>query len=168
MGIERDDALLSLDPSMISVRETVRILTQHLYSATLVGHPAPVVQHMYDWMKHPRPGDLVVETSTAYYPVERTRDRFPGQWPFERMGYLIEVRQELAHTDEEWAAWQEKTRQDNINVGIDPEFGLDDPREIEPAAWYIQYGPFPDAVCRWVNCSFLAVPTDIRQFNDRS
>ena len=164
-GVERDEAFLSLDPSMIDVRETVRIVAQHLYSATLVGHPAPMVRRIYDWMKHPRPGDLVVEESTAYYPIERKRNRFPDNWPFERLGYLITVREEWAETDEEWETWKERTRQANIDANIDPEFGLDEPRSIEPAAWYIQYGPFPAAVCRWVNCSFIAVPADIRQFD---
>jgi hypothetical protein len=30
-------------------------------------------------------------------------------------------------------------------------------------AWYIQYGPHPDDVCRWANSSFTTVPAEIIQ-----
>lgn len=36
-----------------------------------------------------------------------------------------------------------------------------DPRTEE--AWYIQYGPRPDDVCRWANSSFAAIPAEIIQ-----
>jgi hypothetical protein len=42
----------------------------HLYRATLVGDPAPVVRRMLDWMRRPQPGDLVMEFSTAYRSAE--------------------------------------------------------------------------------------------------
>jgi hypothetical protein len=32
-------------------------------------------------------------------------------------------------------------------------------------AWYVQYGNDPGDVCRWVNCDFLAIPTDPREFD---
>jgi hypothetical protein len=161
-GVERDEALLSLDPSMIGVRELVRILAMHVYSATLVGYPAPKVQRMNDWMRNPRIGDLVVEESTSYYPVERKRDRFPEQWPFTRMGYLITVREEWEQTDEQWQSELAEQREWNAKHGFD---GLDEERMIEPRAWYIQYGPDPADVARWEDCSFIAVPTEIRQFD---
>jgi hypothetical protein len=45
-----------------------------LYSATLVGNPAPIVQRYYEWMKRIVPGALVIETSTFYRqtPVSRS------------------------------------------------------------------------------------------------
>ena len=42
------------------------MLAEALQSATCVGNPAPLVEQLRDWMlAAPRPGDLVVEMSTA-------------------------------------------------------------------------------------------------------
>jgi hypothetical protein len=51
---------------------------------------------------------------------------------------------------EEWASTEEDWRADELDA--DP---LD--RPIENRAYYIQYGPNAADICRWTNCSLLAI-----------
>lgn len=139
-GVDRDDALLSLDDSATAHREALIGLGRNFYRACLVGNPAPIVTEMYDRMKNPQPGDLVMETGAPYSQV-KTR----------ALGILLEHRREWWHTDEEWAEVQ-------TNYS-DP----DDERPTD-AAWYIQYGPKAADVCRWTDAEFIALPIDGRQF----
>ena len=34
----------------------------------------------------------------------------------------------------------------------------DEDRAVEPRACYVQYGPEPVDVCRWTNCTLVAIP----------
>lgn len=143
-GTVRDeDDLLSLDEKAIPRRMMMANLAMCLHSATLVGNPAPVVARMYDRISHPQPGDLVVETSRFY---RQTLD-------VEAFGILLAHRDEWAQTDDEYA----KDFAENLNGEQD-----DGWRGVEHNVHYVQYGPQPDDICRWVNCSFITIPTDAR------
>jgi hypothetical protein len=84
--------------------------------------------------------------------LETTSSLFRSDVERRTMGFgiLIAHREEWAQTDEEY--------QQSIDAG---EVGADDKRWRD-SAWYVQYGPQPDDVCRWVNCSFIAVPIDAK------
>jgi hypothetical protein len=141
-ALRDDDDLLSLDDKALPRREMMATLARHLQTAVLVGNPAPIVAKMWDRMKNPQPGDLVLETSSlGRSDVEQRAMGF---------GFLLTHRDEWAQTDDEWA-------KEEVRPGYDE---FDQPRPVEPRVYYVQYGPKPDDICRWVNCSFIAVPTD--------
>jgi hypothetical protein len=143
-GTLRDeDDLLSLDEKAIPRRAMMCAMAKCLQRAVTVGQPAPVVQRMSERMRHPQPGDLVVETS-----------RMGRQHPdVEAFGILLAHRREWWSTDAEWAAEM---------AGEPEELRGTDNRPTDHA-WYVQYGPRPEDVCRWVNCEFIAIPLDPRE-----
>jgi hypothetical protein len=143
VGIERTDDLLSLEDSAIPVREMLRGLAFHLHTATLVGDPAPVVQRMYQRITHPQPGDVVVVQDSRYMGEDSCIKGF---------GILLAERREWWTTDEEWE--REKSE----------DYGATDGERMTDYAWYVQYGPNAQDVCRWVNCSLLAVPIPGERF----
>jgi hypothetical protein len=99
---------------------------------------------MYERVRRPQVGDLVVETSTLYRAAPDGR--------LKSFGILLEHRDEWGETDEEWAA--AKIEDDTLTEAD----------RTTDHAWYVQYGPEPDDVCRWVNCSFITVPIDLDMF----
>jgi hypothetical protein len=138
-GTERaGDPLLTEDGSMVATE-----LMGMLYSAVLVGNPAPKVQEMYDRINKPSPGDAVVVFDAIY---SRNADN-----KHKGTGYLIGVRAEWGNTD---AEWERDRAEDDSLTGAD--------RWVEREAWYVQYGPEPADVCRWSNCRVLAIPRDLR------
>jgi hypothetical protein len=135
-----EDDLLGLDDKAI-VRRLMMIGTaKALRTATLVGNPAPVVAEMWVRMRDPRPGDLVMESSTPFR-------RSDPDAQIKGFGILIDHREEWASTDEEWAA----------TCAEDPDIREDE--RFHDHAWYVQYGPAAEDVCRWTNCEFIAIPT---------
>lgn len=142
--LRNDDDLLSLDDRAMPVREALIALARHLTTATMVGNPAPVVDRMGSRIRRPVVGDLVVEATTIM------RRRRPGDDWYRGFGYLVEHRTEWMHTDEEWqqvrAEW-------------------DDERPSNEA-WYVQYGPQHEDVCRWTNADFYLVPISQLAFAD--
>lgn len=163
-GTSRDDDLLSLEDAAIPHRMAIMGLANCLCKATLVGQPAPIVQRMSDRMRDPRPGDLVMEESTRYRRDEDDRVK--------AFGILIEHRVEWWETDEEWAKMVAEERADH-DAFLRSAYAQpgDEAEPWEPGerrtdhAWYIQYGPQVGDICRWVNCSFVAIPTDPREFD---
>lgn len=141
-GTTRDDDLLSLEPQAVTHRNALITMSRHLTTATLVGHPAPIVSRMYARLRDPRPGDLVVEMSAE---LRDARHRISA------LGILLERRVEWYDTDERWAEI----------IADDPD-GWDERRT--DTAWYIQYGPDAGDVVRWTNCSFEVVPIFIDSF----
>jgi hypothetical protein len=132
-GTERSgDGLLRLDNT--SARDVIATLAYHLYMATLVGHAASMVNDLRERMTNPQVEDLVVIS-----------DARSNQIP-EGVGYLVAHRAEWWTTDEQWEA-------DKAESSL-----ADEDRMVERDAWYVQYGPNPADVCRWVNCLPLAVP----------
>lgn len=144
-GVDRTDSLLSLDDANLVTRDLLRGFSRHLSNATLVGHPAPVVERMGVRLRDPQPGDLVVETSTIGLSGDNDR-------AIKGLGILLAKRDEWWHTDEEWAQRL-----------ADGDWGPADQRPAD-RAWYVQYGSAAVDVCRWTNCSFTAVPWPDEQF----
>lgn len=138
-GVDRTDTLLSLEDVNLPVRDLLRGLARHLGSATLVGNPAPVVERMAERLRRPRPGDLVVESSTIFR---------GGDSAIKGLGILLAERDEWWHSDEEWG-----------QVVAD---GWDK-RPVDHA-WYVQYGSAAVDVCRWTNCSFTVIPWPDEEF----
>lgn len=142
-GTNRDDLLLSLDESAAPHRNALIGMARLLYKTTLVGNPAPLVEDIHKRISSPRPGDLVVELSVLY-----TRDpdkRLKG------LGILLERRTEWHHTDEAWAA--------TVAEGaVHP-----DDERFTDEAWYVQYGPSAEDICRWTDCTFITLPYDYRR-----
>jgi hypothetical protein len=158
-GADRDDDLLSLDEAAIPRRMLMAGMARCLRDAVLVGNPAPAVARMWERMKHPVPGDLVIETSTFYRRNEDDR--------LKAMGVLLAHRVEWADTDEEWAARIEAERagyEDFLRGPYSqPGDGPFDPLRCErltDRAWYVQYGSQAVDICRWVNCDFMMIPAD--------
>lgn len=120
---------LSLTDDITLTRDSIRAIAKALTTTCLVGHRAPAVTELWERISHPQIGDLVVET-TSRSPMG--------------VGYYLGSREEWMITRDEDAANQ-------------AEYG-DEPRTTD-TYHYVQYGPNPQDVCRWYNCSFTAIPT---------
>ena len=147
-GIDRDDWLLDLDMRALPHRDALASVAYNLQQASLVGNPAPIVKRIWDRISKPKIGDLVVE-STYWFPNRDEDHRAKS------LGILVAKRSEWACSDDEWA----KTVAEE-----DPEITAMEGRPIESDAWYIQYGSKAADICRWSNCTFIAIPTDHREF----
>lgn len=152
------DDLLSLEASALAARKVIIGMTAVLQRVTLVGDPAPVTKRVYERMKNPQPGDLVLETSTMYRESEH--------W-YTRLGILLAHRTEWFETDAEWEQQvaAERAAHDQFLRGPygrpgDADIPFEPDERMTDHAWYIQYGPQADDVFRWVNCSFVAIPAD--------
>lgn len=159
-GTRREDDLLSLEDAAIPRRLMMAGLADCLWGAVLVGNPAPVVSRMSERIMNPQPGDLVLVTDSRY----RDEDtRIKG------FGILLAHRTEWMQTDEELAASIAEMRADET---LSKDWGEKYIAALESGeertadeAWYVQYGPEPGDICRWMNCSLIAVPTERRQFD---
>jgi hypothetical protein len=134
------DDLLSLDPKALPRRAAMAALAMCLWNAVVVGEPAPLVARMWERMRDPRPGDLVLETSRYYLDYANA----------EAFGVLVAHRMEWWDTDEEWARLRRYRERDK-----------NDKRPTD-TAWYVQYGPSRHHIYRWVNATFITVPTDAK------
>jgi hypothetical protein len=101
-GTDREDDLLSLEEAAVPRRLMMGGMAKCLRDAVLVGNQAPVVRRMWERMKDPQPGDLVIETSTFYRRNEDDRVK--------AMGILVAHRVEWWQTDAEWEAEVEQER----------------------------------------------------------
>ena len=147
-GTDRDDDLLSLDMRAVAHRDALIAMARHLSAATLVGDPAPVVRAMSDRIRHPEPGDLVVETSRVIYGRCDLDTRIKG------FGILRASRREWYSTDEQWAAeceaegWDVATEERTTDTAI-----------------YIQYGSAAADICRWENAEVMSLPIQVSSFS---
>ena len=153
--------VLSLEDDAVEVRRALMGVTRCLMRATLVGDPAPVVARMHERMRDPQPGDLVMETSSTY--------RLHAEDFYRAFGILLAHRTEWWTTDAEWektVAEDRAAHEEFLNGPYSIPGDRDEPWEpVERTtdhAWYVQYGPKPEDVCRWVNCEFVTVPADPR------
>jgi hypothetical protein len=122
------------EPALARRRVMVR-LCDALNTATLVGHPAPVVEQMRQRIETPQPGDLVMERSCL-----RGGDRVVYGF-----GILLCRRQEPLP----------------IEPARDGPVELSAPQTED--VWYVQYGASAGDVCRWTNCSFTAIPVALSE-----
>lgn len=159
IGAVRDDDLLERTDAALARRRIMIVMAKALHDALLVGNPAPRVKRMYERFgrDNAQPGDLVVEATTLY----------GGDHDPRGFGILVEQREEWASTIDQYNAAIEEDRREHVKY-----HGNDDEFEVWPrgtdTAWYVQYGPQPGDVCRWTNCSFVAVPTADEQLANRS
>lgn len=103
------------------------VSTYRYYLATCVGNPAPAVKADYELMTHPRPGDWVMEITTAWF----------AQHDTDRIGRLVAIRDEvMPYEDEETAT-------------------LNDHEELRDKITYIER--MDGTLCRWHNCDFIRV-----------
>jgi hypothetical protein len=100
-----------------SVERLLEASAYTVYMATLIGNAPPAIRALSAWLKHPQPGDLVLEISTIHQ-----ADRVG------RLGILERVEQEYA--DPEDAALPEADR-----PGTEPVYYL---RGLNgrPARWF--------------------------------
>ena len=113
------------------------------YSSNLIGGP-PISHWRYEWFKNPRPGDLVMETSTVWMDE---RDPF-------RFGYLVSNNFEFRHSDEEW-------KEALANGDYDEKL---DKRPTE-RIWRIKLLT-DGSEYRWENADFIRVTEGLREFSD--
>lgn len=135
IGTLRDcDDLLSLDDPALARRRIITTIGYHLWSSNL-----HTMSKLYPRMSDPRVGDLVMEVTSL------GRQDSTGRG----FGILLAHREEWAQTDEQYVEYLVE----NPEMRGEPRWHGD--------AWYVQYGPQPDDICRWENCRFIALPTEI-------
>lgn len=133
MGINRSGDPVLEYPGMSDLigRLTVRLKSARLLAAQAV--PAEY-QNMFDVKE----GELVVvEDPFLFKNVEQST-------LYQAVGYFIGRRSEWWNENETWE--KNKTEDETLT---------EDDRMVEPDAVYIQYGPKPEMICRWVNCNVL-------------
>jgi len=153
--IPAEDFPFELDDSMLPLRMLVRFLVSELHSATLF-HPGSRYREIHEQMTEPKPGDLVIEQSTSY------SNKFdPTLGGF---GILLAKRHEWETTDEEYAKWCATRDQDDRAAGFAPSTPEEHARDrMTDTAWYVQYGPDPENVYRWVNARCVALPFTVEK-----
>jgi len=136
-GTDRAD-----DPVLTMTGEQRSVFIEAVYYGwSLTGYgQAPIGRALAERRHDPRPGDLVVIPDALSRRATSTDDK---STQLMGLGYLVEGRYEPAVTEEIWAEYGES------------DWGGECPRE---KAWYVQYGPNPEDVCRWENASCQAVP----------
>lgn len=129
------------------------ILGYSIYTTTMVGDPAPFVRRLAERMRAPRPGDLVLETSTVF-----RLDR--GDWDSAALGYFLREADEPACTREEWDAEQAEEAAWCAEHHPGEPF---EPEPYEPRIERVQYLQRLDdgGEFRWHNAEFIALPTTL-------
>lgn len=149
-GVNRTrDDLLSLEGPAIPRRAVILTVAYQLWQATLRGAHTEQGRAAYDRMDQPRMGDLVAELGTARRPRFGTQAEANSM--VEGFGIFLGEREEWTCSHEEWRAETEQARREGI------EYTLADRATVK--AMYVQYGPAATDICRWVNCSVMALPT---------
>lgn len=64
-----------------------------LQRVTLVGDPAPITVTLRDTMRNPQPGDMVIESSIAYWLLYRDPEFQDSRWDGQFLTYLRTVRE---------------------------------------------------------------------------
>ena len=147
-GTLRSDDLLSLADEAVNRRAIMMAMGYSYYRLALDGlFGKGGGGRAWVRCQKVQPGDLVMESMRG---VLSLRDNGCDPRAF---GILLDRRNEWAHTDEEW--------QDYLTS---EGHAADEERETRPVehdVFYVQYGPQPDDICRWMNCTFIALPTSL-------
>jgi hypothetical protein len=151
-GIDRTrDDLLSLEGPAVRRRAVILTIAYQLWQATLRGAHTEQGRAAYERMDTPRTGDLVAELGTARRPRFETQAEKNAM--VEGFGIFLGEREEWTCSHETWGAEVEQARREGS------EYTLAD--RATTTAMYVQYGPAAQDVCRWVNCSVMALPTGL-------
>jgi hypothetical protein len=119
--------------------ELLRVSAYELYRATLVGDPCEYVRMLGEELRNPRPGDLVLETSTFWM---KNRD------PLEGIGRLLRIELEPIVLKEQAE-----------------EYGYTDGEEIPKHRVFYVALEFDDGrEYRWHNASFIKVSSEARRW----
>jgi hypothetical protein len=140
-GTPRSEPWLSLEDDEQQVRRLIARLAHETWESVCVGNPAPIVADRADRMRHPQPGDLVVEHSALYLASYSTDPAI--EHVYKGVGYLVAVQEEPFYSEEA--------------IAHAPDDYTEEDRAMTEKVWYVQYGPDPEDVCRWVNCDFVAI-----------
>lgn len=106
------------------------------YTATLIGGAPAATRAMYERMKRPQPGDLVIEVSTCPRLMRAEADPNDPTWDGQFVTYVgSEVRTTAYNDDEGGAEWSEE-----VHVCLNPD----------------------GTTFEWTNASIVAVPTDMQ------
>ena len=149
-GIHRTrDDLLSLDDAALQRRVILVRIARELWEAVLRGAHGEHGRDVYQRMANPVMGDLVVESTTSLrHPGEKDADG--DLRATHGFGILLGVREEWTCSHEEWKKDVEEAREDGYVL-------TEDDRAVTEAA-YVQHGPMPWDVTRWVNAEMIALP----------
>lgn len=151
-GVDRtEDDLLSLSGPAMNRRVVILSIARELWVSALNGAHLEHGRALYDRMQYPKTGDLVVETVGLTHPAKLDADGEARAVTC--FGILLGQRTEWACSDERWQQY----REDGETEG----YPVPDESRVTTQASYIQYGPSADDVCRWVNCSIIALPTEL-------
>lgn len=123
-----------------TTKETAAFLCAAGYAAycgTLTGRPG--VPGLFEWMKDPKPGDLVLEVTS----ICRTDDIY-------RVGTLLRIEIGWFHDDDKWEQ-------------VKGEWNADEPRPTD-TYWVIE--TLDGYEYRWSNCSFIKLPRTSRHVLD--
>lgn len=147
------DFPFELNDSMLPLKMLIRRLAHELNSATRA-HPAFRHQGINRQMNEPRPGDLVIEQSTAYHETfDCTACGF---------GVLLAKRLEWETTDEAYAIRCTLQDLQDMQAGYTELTPEEHARNrTTDTAWYVQYGPDSKNVYRWVNAECIALPVTV-------
>lgn len=149
-GIKRTrDDLLALDEAAMQRRVVILQIATELWRAALNGAHTESGRELYERMANPRMGDLVVETVGMRTPLGRDSDG--DARAVTCFGILLGQRTEWSCTDEKWREYQAEAEAEG--------YTLADADRITDEGTYVQYGPEPQDICRWANCSLIALPT---------
>lgn len=150
IGVARtEDDLLDLTVEALARRKIMCAMACALSQTMPFGDTPSGPAQIAKRLRSPQIGDLVVESTALYdYP--------PGDRHHKGFGILLCVRTEWWDTQEVHDAHVAEERS-YYEKHDDLEEYVPDPRPTD-TAWYIQYGSNPEAVCRWTNCSFTALP----------
>lgn len=115
--------------TVMDLRRLFYVSAYQVYLDTLHTCGAPITRKLADAIQNPKPGHLVMETSTIYMP-ERDESRF---------GRLLRKTREPCYSSDEWRA----------------QGGKDEEPIPTESVWYIE---LPDGrEYRWVNADFIRV-----------
>jgi hypothetical protein len=151
-GVDRTrDDLLVLTEAAMHRRLVMLSMASLLWGAALDGAHTETGHDLYRRMSNPGIGDLVVETVGMRSPAKV--DAQGDARVVTCFGILLGSRTEWTCTDEDWQRYREEGAADGYPMP-------DDARMTEEAS-YVQYGSSADDICRWANCSLIALPVSV-------
>ena len=119
------------------------VLAVHLWRATLIGGAPPVTVALRERMRHPVPGDLVLETSTIQWLIRRDPDLDDDRWDGQLVPFLRKEGRPR-YSQEEW----------------DEARGDSDPTTPPLEDTLICLNP-DGTEFAWTNAELIAVPTSL-------